>query len=296
MNTKGDRINMNETPASLMKIRQLYPGFSGNYLAIADHILAHPEMVVRNKVRDIARECGCDDAQIIRFCQKIGYTGFSDLKAAIAADFIPVKLSADYSLPDGSDSFGRLKDDFRQNNLRALNDTVSLLDETTVQNAMTLLKQANRIMLCGFGSSGLVAQDFQVKLFRMGFNAFFNGDSELNRMYCGLLGENDVLIAISFSGENRNVCSYVEEVKKNGTNAIAITNFPESTLAKIADAVLLTASDEKQFRLGAMGSRIAQLLVVDFLSLELALHDMERTEENVIRTHKMVHQQQGIPK
>ena len=65
----------------------------------------------------------------------------------------------------------------------------------------------------------------------------------------------------------------------------------ESTLAKKSDVVLLTASDEKQFRLGAMGSRIAQLLVVDFLSLELALHDLEHAEENVIRTHQMVHRQ-----
>ena len=36
-------------------------------------------------------------------------------------------------------------------------------------------------------------------------------------------------------------------------------------------------------------SRIAQFLVVDFISLELALHDLARAEENVIRTHKMVH-------
>lgn len=281
----------NATPSSLIKIKQLYPNFTGNYRSIADHILAHPETVVRNKVRDVARECKCDDAQIVRFCQKIGFKGFSELKAAIAVDFIPVKLSVNYSQPDGSDTFEQLKNDFLQNNLRALNDTVSLLDETNVRNAMKLLRQAGRIMLCGFGSSGLVAQDFQTKLFRMGFHAFFNGDSELNRMYCGLLDGGDVLVAISFSGENRNVCSYAEEVRKNGTKVVAITNFPESTLAKLSDAVLLTASDEKQFRLGAMGSRIAQFLVVDFLSLELALHDRKRTEENVIRTHKMVHQQ-----
>ena len=79
---------MNTTPVSLLKIKQLYPSFTGNYISIADHILAHPETVVQNKVRDIAECCNCDDAQIIRFCQKIGYKGFSELKATIAADFI----------------------------------------------------------------------------------------------------------------------------------------------------------------------------------------------------------------
>lgn len=280
---------MNTTPVSLLKIKQLYPSFTGNYISIADHILAHPETVVQNKVRDIAECCNCDDAQIIRFCQKIGYKGFSELKATIAADFIPVKMSINYNEPDGSGTFEQLKDDFRQNNLRALNDTVSLLKEETVQDAVKLLKNAGKIMLCGFGSSRLVAQDFQTKLFRMGFSAFHNSDSELNRMFCGLLGENDVLIAISFSGENKNVCSYVEQVKKSGAKVIAITNYPESPLAKKSDCVLLSACDEKQFRLGAMGSRIAQFLVVDFISLELALHDLARAEENVIRTHKMVH-------
>ena len=282
---------MNMTPPSLLRIKQLYPSFSGNYLHIADHILAHPEHVVQNKVRDIAGSCNCDEAQVVRFCQKIGYRGFSELKAAIAADFIPVKTNIDYNCPDGSGSFEQLKKDFLQNNLRALNDTVSLLTEKAVKRAVKLLRRANKIMLCGFGSSGLVAQDFQTKLFRTGFCAFYNSDSELNRMYCGLLDRNDVLVAISFSGENRNVVSNVEEVKKNGVNVIAITNYPESELAKKSDLVLLTASDEKQFRLGAMGSRIAQLLVVDFISLELALNDLKRVEENVIRTHKMVHDQ-----
>ena len=280
---------MNSTPPSLMKIKQRYPNFTGNYLVIADHILAHPEAVVQDKVRDIARHCNCDDAQIVRFCQKVGFKGFSELKAAIAVDFIPVKLSVNYTHPDGADTFEQLKKDFLQNNLRALTDTVSLLNETTIRSARELLTRAKRIILCGFGSSGLVAQDFQTKLFRMGFSAFHNSYSELNRMYCGLLGENDVLIAISFSGENKNVCSYVDDVKKNGAKVIAITNFPESSLAKEADLVFLTASDENQFRIGAMGSRISQLLVVDFLSLELALYDLERAEENVIRTHRMVH-------
>ncbi len=280
---------MHVTPASLLKIKQLFPSFSGNYINIANHILAHPEIVVQNKVHDLAVNCGCDDAQIIRFCQKIGYKGFSELKAAIAADFIPVKMSINYIHSTEADTFEQLRQDFRNNNLRVVNDTISLLDEEKINQAIQIIKNAGRITLFGYGASGLVAQDFQIKLFRIGYHAFFSADSELNKMHCGLLRKDDVMIAISFSGENENICSCARIAKKHGAKVVAITNFPESPLAQTADIALLTASDEQQFRLGAMGSRLAQLLVVDFLSLELALHDLERTEENVIRTHKMVY-------
>ena len=59
-------------------------------------------------------------------------------------------------------------------------------------------------------------------------------------------------------------------------------------LAGLADVTLLTASDEGAFRLGAMTSRLAQCLVLDFLVVRLAMRDMDGSGESIVKTHSMI--------
>lgn len=274
---------MKATPQCLLKIRQVYPDLNGKYRDVADYILANPEKIVRHKVKEVAQDCNCDDSQIIRFCQKIGYSGFSDLKMSIAAEFMPVPIEA-----GPEDSFDRVRQDFLANNHKAMHDTVGLLREEEIARAAELLVKAKKVYLLGSGASGLVAMDLHVKLLRLGFNAVYHQDSGLNRMLFGLIDPDDAVVALSFSGENREVCELAEAAAKKKAPVIGLTNFPTSRLARLSTVALLTASDEKVFRLGAMTSRIAQLLVCDFLIIQLALQNMDRSEENVLRTHEMI--------
>ncbi len=280
---------MNSTPQCILKLKQFYPQFSGNYKAIADHILENPETFIQGKIKDISRSCNCDDAQVVRFCKKLGYSGFSELKSSFAADFIPLKLNINVREAASGGNFAQVKHDFLDNNLRVMNDTVALFDEAGFGRAVEWIRGAKRISLCGAGSSGMVAGDLQIKLLRLGYNAFHLADPEMNRMFGGLLEPEDLLIAFSFSGENELVKACAAEAKRRGVKVIGITNFPHSSIGGLCDLNLLTASDENTFRLGAMSSRIAQLLVVDFLALQLALCDLPRAEENVIRTHQSIH-------
>lgn len=268
----------------IIKIRQIYPELSGKFKVIADYILNNPEKVVRNKVKDVSGNCECDDAMIIRFCQKIGYKGFSDLKATIASEFMPVTISENKS----EDPFERIKNEFLSNNSKTLHDTVSLMDEKTIATAVGILKDAGRIFITGAGVSGIVAQDLHMKLLRLGYNAIHHADLSFTRMLMGLADKNDAVIAISFSGETKTTVEIAALAKKRGASIIALTNFPASSLADNSDAVLLTVSDEKLFRLGAMTSRLAQCLMLDFLVIQLAMNDLDRSNENVLRTQMMI--------
>ena len=84
------------------------------------------------------------------------------------------------------------------------------------------------------------------------------------------------------------MCEQVAIARKNGVPVIGIMNYPNSKLAGLSDIKLLTASDEKIFRLGAMTSRIAQYFVIDFLIINLTLQNLERSEENILKTHKVI--------
>lgn len=279
---------MKNAPRTLLKIRKEYSSFHGNYIRIADRILADPALLIRGKVADVARSCGCDSAQIIRFCKKLGFGGFSDMKQAIIRDLIPFQTEATPEELNDKQGFRQLAHDFRAGYRRVVDDTVTMFDEEILLQAVGAIRGAHRIMICGVGASGIVGEDFQMKLVRMGYPAHCHGEPATRRMLCALLGKGDLMIAISFRGKNREVLECAKLAKGNGCRILAITNFRTSPLAEMSDIPLLTAAEEDDFRIGAMTSRLSQLMVVDMLAVLLATRDMENTGLVLAKTNTML--------
>lgn len=282
------------TPKTLLKIKKLYSSFHGNYIRIADCILYNPGLLISNKVSDIAAACNCDNAQIIRFCQKLGFKGFSDLKRSISHDLIPLQTDIDNVSLNKVDGFGRLMADFRKDYLQTINDTLAMADEKIILQAVEKIKKARKIMLCGLGESGIVCEDLQMKLVHMGYPAFFHSKPTMNKMMCSLLEKSDLMIIISFRGENSEIINYANIAKKNNCPIVAITNYSNSPLALTSDIVLLSSSEEDDFRIGAMTSRLSQLMIVDILSVMLALNDIRKTKRNLAKTHTILKENKEV--
>lgn len=276
------------TPKTLLKIREAYSSFHGNYICIADCILQNPGLLIRDKVSDVARACNCDNAQIIRFCQKLGFKGFSDMKRALSHDLILQQTKVDIDSVNQGSGFGRILENFRKDYQHTVNDTLAVCNEKSIQQTVDKIKKARKIMLCGLGSSGIVCEDLQMKLIRMGYSAFYHGKPTINKMMCSLLEKSDLMIVISFRGENTEVVNCAKVAKDNGCPVVAITNYSNSPLANLSDIVLLTSSEEDDFRIGAMTSRLSQLMIVDILSVMLALNDMKKTERNLAKTYTIL--------
>ena len=282
------------TPKTLLKIKKLYSSFHGNYIRIADCILYNPGLLISNKVSDVAAACNCDNAQIIRFCQKLGFKGFSDMKRAISHDLIPLQTDIDNVSVNKVNGFGRLMADFRKDYLQTINDTVAMCDEKIIQQVVEKIKKARKIMLFGLGASGIVCEDLQMKLVHMGYPAFFHSKPTMNKMMCSLLEKNDLMIIISFRGENSEIMNYANVAKKNNCPIVAITNYSNSPLALTSDIVLLSSSEEDDFRIGAMTSRLSQLMIVDILSVMLALNDIRKTKINLAKTHTILKENKEV--
>ena len=282
---------MNITPKSILQIRHIYPELTGKSKDIADYILANLEDIIDHKVREVAKHCNCDDALIVRFCQRIGYSGFSEFKMSLAAEYFPAGIKLKELTHD--DSFTRLKKNFLENNVRVFHDTVSLFKEDDINKAVEILSQAATIYIFAACASGIVATDLRMKLIRLGLNAVFDKDPEYSKMYLGLCTKHDAVVAISYTGVTENVCKMAAGAKAKDVPVISITNHPQSRLAGASDICLLTASDEKLLRLGAMTSRIAQYSIIDFLIINMALRNMERTEENIFKIYEMFKDRDG---
>jgi DNA-binding MurR/RpiR family transcriptional regulator len=97
-----------------------------------------------------------------------------------------------------------------------------------------------------------------------------------------------VAIGISHTGTTQDTITSLAEARRNRAVTVAITNFPGSQIAAVADHVLTTAARETTFRSGAMASRIAALTIVDCLFVAVAQRNYKQTLRALERTYAAV--------
>ena len=94
-----------------------------------------------------------------------------------------------------------------------------------------------------------------------------------------MMGQNDIALGLSISGENSSTIESIALAKQNGSKIIAITNYEESSLAKMGDIVLLTAGQEMGREGSTLVTEMSQLIVLEALFEKLHQLDKERIDQ-----------------
>ncbi|SDG54272.1 DNA-binding transcriptional regulator, MurR/RpiR family, contains HTH and SIS domains [Facklamia miroungae] len=212
--------------------------------------------VVHGTMTDIKSSTEVGDATIIRFCQKLGLTGFTDLKILAAKD----DFSRQYIFEDESDYFSLLLN----RHIMCLKKTLLTLDKTKIDDAIKMIKMAGHIYLYGVGSSGTTARDFEGILLRVGVKANAVIDPHVQAHIASILGSDDLIIAFSLSGKTRDIYDAISIAKKSEVQIIVITNFTHTPIAQLADIVLQTAIEEF-IDGGSVAGKLSQLYICDVL-------------------------------
>lgn len=122
--------------------------------------------------------------------------------------------------------------------LKAINVNLDSVDPKQVEDFTNALTSANRerrtIGVVGAGRSGLVAKAFAMRLMHLGFNVFVIGET-----ITPAIGKDDVLLAVSGSGDTALTVSSAQVAKHVGAKVISVTSFPSSSLAELSDIVLV---------------------------------------------------------
>ncbi len=94
-------------------------------------------------------------------------------------------------------------------------------------------RKDHKILVMGAGRSGLVGRAFAMRLLHLGYNVYVLGDTIVPR-----IGKDDIVVAISGSGRTKLIVTAAEAAKQVGATVIAVTSYPDSPLAEIADIVV----------------------------------------------------------
>ncbi len=154
---------------------------------------------------------------------------------------------------------------------RAVNDLSTRLDESFVAACRLCLDTQGRIVVTGMGKSGHIGSKIAATLASTGTPAFFMHPAEASHGDLGMITNQDVLLAVSYSGETTEVVTILPLVKRMGARLITMTGNPGSTLAKAADAHLdvSVAEEACPLNLTPTASTTATLAMGDALAVAL---------------------------
>lgn len=270
-------------------IKQSFENMTESEKKIAEYILDNTSKIYQLSAYELASLTGTSGASVIRFVRKIGFKGFPEFKIALAKDDVQERNEeVDYDYIDTKDTIKEVIIKTGKKNIKSIEDTLELLDEKEVKEAVAAIQKAKNIYLFGLGSSALIAMDFQSKLLRINRNAHMHLDSHMQLSMAALIEPKDVAIAISFTGKSKEVYKAIAKAKEKGAKCISITKYGTNPISEVADINLKVPSIEKDLRIGAISSRIAQLTLVDILFIGVAKKDFSRVDRYLKETRQMV--------
>ena len=286
MTTKLNHVSSTQA-GCLIRIKSAMESLKRSERLIAEFALENAEQVMQMSISEASLSIGVGESTIIRFCRVLGYKGYQEFKLRLAQDLVePVNYI--HENVSFNDSPKELAKKVFQTNLKAVEDTMKALDPEMVDVAAKSLADARRIDIYGVGYSSLTAYDAKLKFARLGLTVDAYGDAHLQAMAAVSLTDKDVAICISHSGSTKDIVDALSAARTAGATTIAITNFSPSPITKYADIVLMTASPESAFGGEVLTSRIAQLCVLDVLSVNVAITQGEKCLELIERTSEAV--------
>ena len=258
------------TPETLLSLlRSHVPSLSSGPAQVGTAVLADPQAVVPMTIQQLAAHAGTSEASVIRLTKAIGCSGYREFRTLLTAAAAQTSalrsastLPADITPTDEPRAvLAKLLAEEQQ----ALADTAAAVSTEALAAAADAIVAARRIIIIGIGASGLVAEDLAAKLERIGLAARPVAEGHHAMTLAVLMTPEDLLVAVSASGETTDVIEPLAAAQRSGVPSVAITVRPRSSITSADHVLVGVAAREGVVRSAAMSSRTGQLFVVDAL-------------------------------
>ncbi|MFB5744273.1 MurR/RpiR family transcriptional regulator [Cedecea sp. P7760] len=275
----------------LLRIRSRYAMLAQSDRKLADFLLAEPDRARHLSSQQLAEEAGVSQSSVVKFAQKLGFKGFPAMKLAISEALASGQNPNSVPVHNqilGDDPLRLVGEKLIKENIAAMHATLDINAEEKLLASVSLLRNARRVMLVGIGASGLVAKNFSWKLMKIGIHAVAEQDMHALLATVQAMTPEDVLLAISYSGERREINLAADEALNAGAKILAITGFTPNALQQRASLCLYTIAEEQATRSAAISSTSAQMMLTDLLFMALVQQDLENAPERIRQSEALV--------
>ena len=257
---------------------------------IAEYFLDHMQEIPFLSVPELAERTGASEATVVRFCQRIGYSGYSDLKMALV-DLAREEMKAtstDFSMANSAEvskdflaAMGKLE----QHNIER---TVENIDRRSFGQVAASIFKADHVYTFGLGISAYLA-DFAAYLFtEYGLRSSCLGTRYTSpREQLVVLRPSDLLIAFSLPPYSKQTLEVLEECADKGIPTVVITDKTTAPGVAFSRDALVVSSHGMSFNNATSSANV----VLNALVLEIASRHRGETADAISRINRILREQ-----
>jgi arabinose-5-phosphate isomerase len=193
---------------------------------------------------------------------------------------------------------------------QAIQEVLARLDATFDRAVDLLFACKGRVVLTGMGKSGIIARKISSTLSSTGTPSFFLHPAEALHGDLGMLARGDVVLAVTYGGETREIIALLEALKRLEIALVTLTGNTKSTIAEASNLVLdVSVSEEAcSLNLAPTASTAAAMAVGDALAVSLlerrdfrhddfaALHPAGSLGKKLLRVERLMHAGAALPR
>ncbi len=231
----------------------------------------------RLKIKTISEAVNVSNSTVSRFANNIGYTSYGEMIFSLDQ----ARLEQDKE--DNSDIHDRDIEKHMQDIISTFEMTKNAIDEDDINNVIELIKDSDKINIFALGETNIVAQDLQLKLVRIGFNATAYQDIHTQHFTACNSNSNTLSIALTYSSTTKEVLKNLETAKSYGSKTVLIGN-EKANHSDFVDTYLNVIATESIARVFSTTSRFAMLFMIDVLYHKLIQRDEEEYTQKLTKT------------
>ena len=243
---------------------------SKNERILADYILKHPEDVLKMSSKDLGKECFVSTATVYRLCDKLGLSGFSDLKIKITSSLDDYRKSnEDFNFDFPVNQFQthyeiiqKIKEDYEQ----TLNLTANLFSLDQLRLIASAMEKAQIIDVYTSAGNINFALNFQFQMQEIGIQVNVPVDEYQQRLIAASSNENHLAIIITFGG--RGILSDIlpRILHKVKTPIVLISSYDYTFKDLDPDYQLYISPYENHYKkISSFSTRLSILYILDVL-------------------------------
>lgn len=254
------------------------PNMTKLEIKICEFIFKNTDSVIHMSITSLALKCGVSEATIVRFTRKLGYCGYNDFKVALAQEISQnveignIMVAGDIQKNDTIETIAKK---YYEVNVNSLQHTMALMNYGEIEKSAQIIMAAKKVHFLGIGYSGITAQDTKYNYMRIGIDTGAYTDGHTMIMMCSIIDKNDVVFAISHSGDTIEIVNSLKIAKENGAKIVCVSGNGSSKIAQYADSMITYVSTETKFQAGSIPAKIAQYFVLELIYTQVVRNSID---------------------
>ncbi len=259
------------------KITSKYNSLPKNQRKIADYFINNFDKIPFVNVQDLSDATGASVASIVRFSQRAGFKGFSELRDAITGS-LQKELSSKQIFPlfEKHKIDEDLLTEVANQDIKNINDTLNLVERKTFDYVIDRILKSERVFTAGLGISYLLAEILAYQLTQVGISSSVLQHSHtLFNEHILFLNQKDLLIVFSFPPYSKETIEAAEYAAKRKIDVISVTNKHASPVTFFTKANLIVKSENMLFT----NSFAAISVLINAIATSCAVKDKQRAKK-----------------